>query len=107
MRYEQHPLVQAVSKLEGYLKTKYGLSELWLSYNRGIGVMVLHMIEVPKALRKEGRADRALEEMCRFADENHLTFALSPSSDFGSLKARLIKWYRRHGFVPNKGRNKD
>ena len=34
--------------------------------------------------------------------------SLSPSTDFGaSSVSRLTKFYRRFGFKPNKGRNKD
>jgi len=36
-----------------------------------------------------------------------MRLALTPTKAFGASKGRLEKWYRRHGFVPNKGRNKD
>ena len=41
------------------------------------------------------------------ADAQGIDLALTPSDAFGSSTARLERFYRRFGFVPNKGRNKD
>ena len=44
----------------------------------------------------------------RYADENKLVLALTPSTDLGgSSVKRLQSFYRRFGLVPNRGRNKD
>lgn len=48
-----------------------------------------------------------MEGLTRYADKVGKPILLSPSSDFGGSKTRLVKFYRRFGFVPNKGRNKD
>ena len=37
----------------------------------------------------------------------NLIIGTTPSSDFGSSKTRLTKFYKRFGFVNNKGRNKN
>ena len=41
------------------------------------------------------------------ADTKGKPIGLTPSADFGGNKARLTKFYKRFGFVPNKGKNKD
>ncbi len=49
-----------------------------------------------------------MQSLIREADAEGAIVALTPSTDFGaSSKSRLAKFYRRFGFVPNKGRNKD
>ena len=41
------------------------------------------------------------------ANAHNKRIELTPSSDFGGAKGRLVKFYKRHGFVENKGKNKD
>lgn len=68
----------------------------------------LSRIEIPKKLRKQGLGTQAMESLTTIADENGLTLTLTPSKEFGATSvARLIKFYKRFGFVENKGRNKD
>jgi len=70
-------------------------------------VLEISKIKTPSNLRGQGLADQQLEQLINQADADGITLALTPSSAFGANKARLTKWYKRHGFVPNKGRNKD
>lgn len=67
----------------------------------------LSKVVVPKELRGSGRGTEFMNELTRLADEDAAKLALSPSSDFGGSKARLEQFYRRFGFVPNKGRTRD
>jgi GNAT superfamily N-acetyltransferase len=97
-----------VAALADDLRRRCGLEDLWLSSPPGTGGAIeLHVIKVAEPLRHEGRADRALEAICELADREGRTVVLTPSSDFGSSKRRLERWYRRHGFVSNRGRAKD
>lgn len=70
-------------------------------------VLEITKIETPDNLRGQGLADQRLEQLIQQADADGTTLALTPSNAFGANKSRLTKWYKRHGFVPNKGRNKD
>lgn len=54
---------------------------------------------IRSTVRGEGLADKALTDLCQWADLNGVDLFLSPSGDFGSSKARLTRWYRRHGFI--------
>lgn len=64
-------------------------------------------IRVKDSLRNQGLATEAMTEAMALADRAELTVTLSPTSEWGSSKSRLIEFYKRFGFVENKGRNKD
>jgi predicted GNAT family acetyltransferase len=68
---------------------------------------VLSKIEVPEDIRGQGKARDAMEAMIKYADDNGMKIALSPSADFGASKSKLTKFYKSLGFVDNKGKNKD
>ena len=71
--------------------------------------MTINRIKVPEAARGQGEASKALKEVLRQADEQGLTVFLTadPVGAGGMSKAQLEAFYKRNGFVPNKGRNKD
>lgn len=64
-------------------------------------------IEVPEARRESGVGTQVMQEIARWADETGKQLSLTPSSDFGGSKKRLESFYKRFGFVENKGRNRD
>ena len=57
--------------------------------------------------RGQGLGTEFMNELLEYADRGDKTIALTPSADFGGSKARLIEFYKRFGFVENKGRNRD
>jgi hypothetical protein len=68
----------------------------------------LSRIVVPKEQRGTGVGAKVMEAVVREADKDGVVVALTPSTDFGATsKARLVAFYKRFGFVENKGRNKD
>jgi hypothetical protein len=48
-----------------------------------------------------------MQEITSFADQNGMTLALDPSTDFGGNKTGLQRFYGRHGFESNLGRKRD
>jgi hypothetical protein len=75
---------------------------------RGEGeVVTLDKIVVPVEQREAGVGTEAMQRMMTWADANGKTIALTPSKDFGASVKRLREFYKRLGFVENKGRNKD
>lgn len=70
-------------------------------------VATLSKVVVPKSERGNGTGTRFMTELTKAADDDGARLALSPSADFGGSKARLIEFYKRFGFVPNKGRGMD
>ena len=65
-------------------------------------------IVIEKSGRKQGQGTQFMEDLIRFADSKGLDIRIAPSKDFGATSVkRLIKFYKRFGFVENKGKNKD
>jgi GNAT superfamily N-acetyltransferase len=71
------------------------------------GNATLSRVVVPKEMRNTGIGTNFMNDLSRAADIDGSIVQLTPSSDFGGSKSRLIDFYKRFGFVENKGRNKD
>jgi GNAT superfamily N-acetyltransferase len=70
--------------------------------------IVLSRIEVPKGQRNTGIGTDVMNDLSRLADEEGKMITLSPSTDFGGTSvSRLKDFYKKFGFVENKGKNKD
>lgn len=67
----------------------------------------LSRIVVPKENRSSGIGTSVMNTLKNHADSTGKTITLSPSSSFGGSVTRLKKFYKSHGFVENKGKNKD
>ena len=68
---------------------------------------VLSKIEVSGDERNAGQGTKEIQNIVDRMDREGAIIALTPDDAFGGNKNRLIKFYKRFGFVPNKGRNKD
>lgn len=92
------------------IKLKYGLESFDLWQYPG-GDLKLNTLIVPKGIRKEGLGTKAMEELSRYADAHGFRLILSVAGHDDQMgttsRARLIRFYKRFGFVENKGRNKD
>lgn len=73
---------------------------------RGSRVNVAQIV-VPQDARGAGTGTRAMQQLIDYADRTGKTVTLTPSADFGGTKSRLVEFYKRLGFVENKGRNRD
>lgn len=90
--------------VEEHLREHFGVK---VSLGHSGNQVTLHKIIVPKEKRSEGAGTAVMDTLHRYADQHGKTVALSPSSDFGGTKKRLQKFYKKFGYVDNKGRNKD
>lgn len=70
------------------------------------GVITLYKIALPKTARGQGHGTAAMQALVEYADATGQHLALSPSGDFGGDKKRLTDFYKRFGFVENKGKNR-
>lgn len=75
------------------------------------GNLELASIVVPKEERKQGTGTAFMEDLVAFADASGKTVELTPATRDDvhgtTSRGRLVKFYKRFGFVENKGRNKD
>jgi predicted GNAT family N-acyltransferase len=66
----------------------------------------LARIVIKDEFRGSGVGSDIMSDLINYADNNKKVITLTPSSDFGGNKNRLIQFYKRFGFKPNKGVHK-
>lgn len=89
------------------LQEKYGVT-LDLSEYKWSDIISLSRIVLPKQDRGKGIGTKVMLDIIKYADENNKRITLTPSTDFGGTSVgRLTDFYKKFGFVENKGRNKD
>lgn len=66
----------------------------------------VHDLWVPKHLRGKGVGGRIMKGLTKYADKQGATMSLKQAPEKG-YKNKLNQFYKGHGFVPNKGRNKN
>ena len=94
------------------LRMKYPNVRLDISFDEheylnGKKLMVLDAIVVPKDVRKRGIGTKIMEELVLIARRHDCVFMLSPDDSLGATsKARLRRFYKKFGFIDNKGRRK-
>ncbi len=96
--------VHAVAK---HLAEQHGAKVSLMHHN---GETTVSGIAVPKDKRGQGAGDAIMAAIERVADKHGHRVTLTPDPTFGNnkgSKARLTKWYKRRGFVENKGKHKD
>jgi GNAT superfamily N-acetyltransferase len=77
-------------------------------YDDGEDRWELSQVVVPEDARGRGEGSAFMKELGSIADRHGLTIACTPSKDFGATSVpRLKRFYKAHGFVDNKGKNKD
>lgn len=91
-------------KISDLIEAKYPGVSLSLS---GDKELYLGKIVVPKEDRSKGIGTKVMQDIINEADRAGSMVTLSPSSDFGGSVGRLKDFYKRFGFVENKGKNKD
>ena len=99
-----------VETLEAALNSKYeNLKTLFLTYDSNRNAIKVDMIEVHS--KKEGTGGQVMTDITSFADSKGLVIWLDPAQRDDlhgtTSRARLIRFYKKFGFVENKGRNKD
>jgi GNAT superfamily N-acetyltransferase len=100
--------IKALSKqsnIENALIKKYPNVDLDI-YETDKG-LTLSKIVLPKEDRNKGIGSKILEDLIAYADKNNLTVGVTPDSTFGGNKNKLKSFYKKFGFLDNKGRNKD
>lgn len=76
-------------------------------HNKNSNEINLSRLIVPQHAQQKGIGTQYMNDLKNYADKHNSKITLTPSSDFGGSKPRLVKFYKAHGFVENKGRNKD
>ena len=88
------------------LDDKFGdIVDAWVSGDKQ--GLKLDKLIVDKSRRGEGVGSLFMDDLASHADEQGETIRLMADGDFGGSKAKQKLFYKRAGFVENKGKNKD
>lgn len=93
-----------LTKLIQYAEDELGVNFDVYEFNDYIE---LTRIVVPKEDRNKGIGTEILSKLIKFADKVKKDIFLTPSSDFGGSKTRLVDFYKQFGFKPNIGSRRD
>ena len=87
------------------IKTKYKnqTDQLNIFENKDNTISINNLV-VKQNLRNKGIGQRVLNDIIDYADKKGKTITLTPTSEY-MTKNRLTNWYKKNGFVENKGRN--
>jgi len=100
-----------VSALASELEAKYNLKSLFLGDMASRNAIELHSIIVNKEEQGQGTGSKVMQEIIAYADANDKIVVLDPGlldNQHGTTsQSRLRKFYKRFGFIDNKGRNKN
>ena len=86
------------------LSKKYGVQ---LDIYEYPDYLELSRIIVPKDKRGQGIGSKVMSDIISYAKQNKKDIFLTPSTDFGGNRGRLVKLYKSFGFKPNSGSNRD
>jgi GNAT superfamily N-acetyltransferase len=82
------------------------LERLHIHYRKSNNSLYFAEIKIKKEFRGQGIGSKVLKKINQFADDQNLTVTLIPEPE-PRHKADLLKFYKSHDFVQNKGRNRD
>ncbi len=92
--------------IEKALEEKYGDYLVGLDVYETATSLILSRIVLNKESRNAGIGTQIMTDLINYADKNKQIIALTPSSDFGGNKNKLIQFYKKFGFKKNAGQYK-
>lgn len=100
-----------IEALEDKIRAECGLEKFWLYQSaQNPDIIGLQLITVSRGEQGSGKGTKAMEMLCKYADEHNKIIALSPSNKSEhtgtTSTARLVEFYKRFGFVKNTGNKK-
>ena len=92
--------------IEKYLEDKYKPELIGLDiYEDGKSIKLSRIVINPD-FRDKGVGTSILNDLINYADKTKKIITLTPSSDFGGNKNRLVQFYKKFGFKMNNGVHK-
>lgn len=92
--------------IEKILTDKYSDYLVGLDIYEDSKSLKLSRIVIKDEFKGKGIGSDIMNDLITYADNNKKIVTLTPSSDFGGNKNRLVQFYKRFGFKPNKGVHK-
>lgn len=102
---EDSKIESEVEHFESSVNRKYAdaIKRFMIFYNKSKNCIELSDIYIKPEYYGRGYGSKIMEELTKFADSKNLPIILIPESERGSNK-KLIEFYKKFGFVVNKGR---
>lgn len=94
--------ISSISQIE----QKYKDETKYLLLNEGKDTIKISNMVVKEEYRGKGIGQQILSDVISYADSVGKTITLTPTQEFDTYE-RLKNWYKKNGFVENKGRNAD
>jgi len=104
--HEDTPIQKESESLRRQLEQKYPQLEDLFFYVSWNNVLNISALRVKSEFRGTGIGTSVMGEIIKFADKHKLPIVLSPGPERGK-KEKLDRFYKKLGFVTNKGRNRD
>lgn len=107
---ENHPLSKEVEKLENDLKLRYpSIDKLGIYIDKNKNSLFLSDLYIKNEFRGTGVGSAVMKELITFADNKKIPIVLipEPESETKASLLKLIQFYKKFGFVVNKGKNVD
>lgn len=107
---ENHPLSKEVEKLENDLKLRYpSIDKLGIYMDNNKNSLFLSDLYIKNEFRGTGVGSAVMKELITFADNKKIPIVLipEPESETKASLLKLIQFYKKFGFVVNKGKNID
>ena len=95
-----------INMIENDLIEKYGDALIGLDIYEDAKSLKLARIIINPEFRNSGVGTNIMTDLINYADKNKQIITLTPSSDFGGDKNRLVQFYKKFGFKLNKGVHK-
>lgn len=92
--------------IEQILNDKYSDYLVGLNIYEDSKSLKLSRIVIKDEFKNRGIGTDIMNDLIIYADDNKKIVTLTPSSDFGGNKNRLVQFYKKFGFKPNKGVHK-
>ena len=107
---ENHPLSKEVEKLENDLKLRYpSIDKLGIYMDNNKNSLFLSDLYIKNQFRGTCVGSAVMKELITFADNKKIPMVLipEPESETKASLLKLIQFYKKFGFVVNKGKNID
>ena len=90
------------------IKNEYNIKELSISKTINDNDSYITLDKIIMNSKGNGLGSRFMRDLCSWADDHNIIICLTPSDTFGASSInRLKKFYKKFGFIDNKGRYSD
>ena len=103
---EARPPEEVLRKIDRAYGRKIPGANVSVSHDKKSGDLRVNQLWLPPDQQGKGTGTRIMKGLTKYADKQKKRMTLTQDPDKGK-KAKLAKFYKTHGFVPNRGRSRD